>query len=288
MKLDARFNWAARIIGLLAGLVVLTLVISEFDSTVFRQFLANGLWPQILILCVLAVTLSISSTSLVLSEATDVKYWRMAEATLFATSLNLVFPLSGTTSKLTILKFKHELSLKKSTKLIFSLMVLRITIGLSALAGFSTAAVFEEPLILLLLAPLAFLPARLKGMLIKKGGTFESVGRRLYLLLAFEASLYSIQVFIFFLVFEGIPASSISLIQISALVGLVTILSIIPTGFMGIGLREAGILAFLAMTGISPQVMANIVLLERTVWIIGIICSASAIYAMNRIWLGRR
>ncbi len=129
-------------------------------------------------------------------------------------------------------------------------------IGLTIFILMTCLAFVPARKVCLLLSP-RFFPSRLKKLLLKRGWNLHEHLLKIYEVLNFEIYIYSILAFglyflsIYFLT-EGLNLG-FSFFQVVLIMTMTSLITLIPISFLGIGTRDAGLLAVFSFFGRAPE-----------------------------------
>ena len=129
-------------------------------------------------------------------------------------------------------------------------------VGLTLFILITCLAFIPARKVCLLLSP-RFMPGRLKRLLLKKGWNLHEHLLKIYDVLNFNIYIYSILAFaiyflsIYFLT-EGLNLG-LSFFQVVLIMTITSLITLIPISFLGIGTRDAGLLAVFSFFGHTPE-----------------------------------
>lgn len=189
-----------------------------------------------------------------------------------ASVVNLVLPFIGTTTKLLQLKSESNLSLRKSGLSVGALLVVRSGLGgilaIAAFIGISFSDINGTNYLFasVLLASLAlflviFMSAARKFQIV------DRVTKGLLLIVILESILL---VFDFVVFAQLLRESKLGITHLALLIGIGAVLSVIPSGFGGVGFRELGIVMVATFSQVDSEIIANALIFERFLWALSV------------------
>lgn len=274
------------------GVAVIAYVLTTADFFEFNKFNFETMFVLIA-LATSGVIASVSSFSVVVGNGTGfLGLTKVATASLGSTIVNLVAPLVGTSGKIAHLKWGHGLALRETTSYLLSILVARFFLG-STIFSFVYFGLFLSmyeiagiicALLSLAASALIFLATSSKSQPHKT----SKKTKLLFYFILFDLILFCTQALSLHIVLSEFGYDSFLLSLTFAALGLA--LGSLPSGFLGIGLREGGLLLLGQFVGIDSAVMSSLIMLDRAVWILGIVLGLSLTVLVRLLmsFIGRR
>lgn len=274
------------------GVAVIAYVLTTADFFEFNKFNFETMFVLIA-LATSGVIASVSSFSVVVGNGTGfLGLTKVATASLGSTIVNLVAPLVGTSGKIAHLKWGHGLALRETTSYLLSILVARFFLG-STIFSFVYFGLFLSmyeiagiicALLSLAASALIFLATSSKSQPHKT----SKKTKLLFYFILFDLILFCTQALSLHIVLSEFGYDSFLLSLAFAALGLA--LGSLPSGFLGIGLREGGLLLLGQFVGIDSAVMSSLIMLDRAVWILGIVLGLSLTVLVRLLmsFIGRR
>lgn len=195
---------------------------------------------------------------------------------LRASLLNMAMPFLGTSLKVALLKFDDGLEVSRSFRILVFAGTFRVSGALSvAIAGITwnlSGNLFTGIISALLAFSCILIPLNKFSFPIAFDETEIAKRQRAWfslLFLSVEVMLFLTQTFVLAIIllnFDGIP----ELPQLLFLVGISGVLSIVPSAFLGIGLREGALFASMAYFDVGMREIASGLVAERLVFVIAL------------------
>lgn len=274
------------------GVAVIAYVLTTADFFEFNKFNFETMFVLIA-LATSGVIASVSSFSVLVGNGTGfLGLTKVATASLGSTIVNLLAPLVGTSGKIAHLKWGHGLALRETTFYLLSILVARFFLG-STIFSFVYFGLFLSmyeiagiicAFLSLAASALIFLATSSKSQPHKT----SKKTKLLFYFILFDLILFSTQALALHIVLSEFGYDSFLLSLAFAALGLA--LGSLPSGFLGIGLREGGLLLLGQFVGIDSAVMSSLIMLDRAVWILGIVLGLSLTVLVRLLmsFIGRR